>query len=109
MSHNGTLAVTLGDWEICTFLEVSVNLLVTLRGKTRVGGNTLSFVTLSGMKSTLAVMTYDKHMHANPLLAPMLHFFTNYVGRQKGTRNSALGRHESAGLDTDCLYKKEIL
>lgn len=109
MNHNGTLAVTLGDWVICSFLEVSVNLLVTLRGKTRVRGNTLSFVTLSGTKSTLAVMNYDKHTHANPLLAPMLHFFTNYVARQNEMRNSALGRQGSAGLDTGCLYKMEIL
>ena len=50
VNHNDTLAVILRDKVICTFLVVSVNLLVTLRGKTRVKGNTLFFVTLSGKK-----------------------------------------------------------
>lgn len=109
VNHNDTPTVTLGDRVICTFPEVSVNLLVTLRGKTRVKGNTLSLCHPVREETTVEVMIYDKHTHANALLAPMLHFFTNYVARQNGTRNGALGRNESAGLDTGCLYREEIL
>lgn len=47
---------------------------------------------LSGQKSTLEAMLYDRQTHANAVPDFSLRFFTNYVAKQNGTGNSVLGR-----------------
>jgi len=52
-------------------------------------------------------MIYEEHSHANSLLVPMLHVFTNYGARQNRTENSAWRRNKSAGVDIDFIERKK--